>query len=256
MPVVGMEPVAAPRVVAEDDVGAQAPDPVGDLTALGEPVLQLAVVPAEEHDVLRATQDTSRVPLLGLPGGHEVREVGVGVPRPLRAVGADEVEDRAALRRPLGERAAATELHVVGVGGDGERAPRHREVEGEDGHAGGRRWYDEISVMSTTATTIPKAAWRPRLPLPEATIVLAMAATSPKAHRTMSTTCCQRGSRVHPVAEPSGRSGPVLTRRRPAGPQGRRRRGRGAVRGPRAGRDPGGAPRRRAAGTNPARRRT
>ena len=47
--------------------------------------------------------------------------VGRDVPRALRPVGAHEVVDDAAGRRPLGERAPGTELDVVGVGADGQR---------------------------------------------------------------------------------------------------------------------------------------
>src|SRR3546814_19955818 len=47
-------------------------------------------------------------------------DVGVGVPAALRAVGADEVVDDAAVGRPLGQRRPSPELDVVGVGADGE----------------------------------------------------------------------------------------------------------------------------------------
>ena len=70
--VVGVQAVAAPRVVAEHHVGLQATDPVGQLTPLGQPVLELAVVPAEEDHVVRAAEDAGRLPLLFLAGRDEL----------------------------------------------------------------------------------------------------------------------------------------------------------------------------------------
>ena len=49
--VVGMEAVALPRVVAEHDGGPELADPVGDLPALAERRVELAVGPAEEDDL-------------------------------------------------------------------------------------------------------------------------------------------------------------------------------------------------------------
>ena len=66
--VIGMQPVAPPRVVAEHDVGLQSTDPVGDLVAMGEVGLQLAVDVAQEHDLALGTQRSGGGPLLVLAG--------------------------------------------------------------------------------------------------------------------------------------------------------------------------------------------
>src|SRR5215217_2424471 len=66
----------------------------------------------------------ARLALLLAAAGDERGEVGADVPRPLRAVGADEVVDDAAGRRPLGERPSRTELDVVGMGADRQRRAR------------------------------------------------------------------------------------------------------------------------------------
>ena len=54
--VVGVEPVALPRVVAEHDGGLELPDPVRHLPPLAHARVELAVDPVEEH---------------ALPGGAE-----------------------------------------------------------------------------------------------------------------------------------------------------------------------------------------
>jgi len=59
--------------------------------------------------------------LLLLTRGHEKRDVLLGVPRTLRAVGEYEVVQLAARRCPLGQRGATAELDVVGVRADRQR---------------------------------------------------------------------------------------------------------------------------------------
>ena len=54
--VIGVEPVPAPRVVPEHDVGPVLADPVGDLPPLAEARLQLTVGPAEEDALARAAE--------------------------------------------------------------------------------------------------------------------------------------------------------------------------------------------------------
>ncbi len=66
--VVGVEAVALPRVVAEHHGGPQRADPVGDLPALPQPGLELAVGPAEEH-ALAGGAEGRRRPLAARPGG-------------------------------------------------------------------------------------------------------------------------------------------------------------------------------------------
>ena len=69
--------------------------------------------------------------LLLLAQRDEARLVLVGIPRSLRPVGADEVEELAPGGGPLGERGAGAELDVVGMGADGEGARRRRKVGGD-----------------------------------------------------------------------------------------------------------------------------
>ena len=120
---VGMQPVALPRVVAEDDIGRQLADDAGDVADRGPIGDEIAVDAAEEADLAGAVagEPAGRLALLVAATGDERRQVGVDVPRALRPVGAHEVVDDAPGRRPLGERAAGAELHIVGVGGDGQR---------------------------------------------------------------------------------------------------------------------------------------
>ena len=66
--VVGVEPVALPRVVAEHDGGPQRADPVGHLPALAQAGLELAVGPAEEH-ALRRWRRGPRRRRAARPGG-------------------------------------------------------------------------------------------------------------------------------------------------------------------------------------------
>ena len=124
---VGVEPVALPRIVAEHDVGSQLAD------ARARPRRGRA-------DRCRARRRRSRgsaprqrrAPASRRAAsrcsswrrGHERDRVGARVPRPLRAVGAHEVVDRAAGRGPLRQRRAAAELDVVGMGADRQRRAR------------------------------------------------------------------------------------------------------------------------------------
>ena len=122
--VVGVEPVALPRVVAEHDVGSELADDACDLAPPFERRLELAVDAAEEHDLAGGAERLGGRALLVLALRDQRGGVGVGVPGALRAVGEHEVRDDAARRRPLGERGAAVELDVVGVGDDGQRRRR------------------------------------------------------------------------------------------------------------------------------------
>ena len=127
--VVGVQPVALPRVVAEHDVGPQLADDRGrPRDTVARSLVEVAVDAPEEAHLAGAVagQPAGRLALLVLAARDERRQVGDGVPRALRAVGAHEVVDDAAGGRPLGERAAGAELDVVGMGGDGQRRRRHR----------------------------------------------------------------------------------------------------------------------------------
>ena len=80
--VVGVQPVALPRVVTQHDVGLELPDPVRDLGALAKRRLELAVGPAKEDDIAVAAERTRRGALLVLTRGHEPRRVLVGSHEP------------------------------------------------------------------------------------------------------------------------------------------------------------------------------
>jgi hypothetical protein len=169
-----MEAVALPGIVAEHDIGAQAADPRRHLPPLAHPRLELAVGPAEEHHLARAAQRPRRLPLLLAPGGDQRAHVHVGVPRPLRPVGADQVADLATGRGPFGERAPAAELHVVGMGADGEGPRRQGKVDGEVRHewarSDGRSTSRARSGARTTRSGNPRrwasARWRANDPGP------------------------------------------------------------------------------------------
>jgi hypothetical protein len=88
--VVGVEAVAPPGVVAEEDLGPQPADPerhLGDGLAIGH---QIAVDPSEEGHLAGRPQGGGGVALLGLAGGDESRGVGIDVPGALGPVGAHE----------------------------------------------------------------------------------------------------------------------------------------------------------------------
>ncbi len=136
-PVIGVEPVPAPRIVAQQRVRPEPADDPGHLPPLVDRVLQFAVDPAqEEHPVVAhrrrfrrptstdrpAVDDRRRRPALRLPRRHQGAQVGAGVPTALGPVGEDQVVDPAPGRRPLGQRGAAAELDVVGMGADGQGA--------------------------------------------------------------------------------------------------------------------------------------
>ena len=134
--VIGVQPVPAPRIVSEDHVGAHPPDHLAHLAALDDPRFELAVGPVEEVDLTTlagsAGQHPGRLALLPVSALHQRREVVIGRPRPLRSVGEYQMVDAAAPGGPLGQCRPASELHVVGMGGDGERHPRNREIDADD----------------------------------------------------------------------------------------------------------------------------
>ena len=123
--VVGVEPVSLPRVVTEHDVRPELADHQGDAARAVEVAVELAVDVVEEPHLAGAIagEPSCRLALLDLATRRERADVGVGVPRPLRAVGAHEVVDDASVGGPLGERRAAPELDVVGVRADRQRRP-------------------------------------------------------------------------------------------------------------------------------------
>ena len=125
--VVRVEAVAAPGVVGEHDLGAEHPQQSGDLPLGGGVIAELAIGPTEEGDVT-AADNGGGAPLLLLAQGDERRFVLLGVPTPLRPVGQHEVVEHGARRRPLGQRGAAPEFDVIGVGADGQGGRGRRQI--------------------------------------------------------------------------------------------------------------------------------
>ena len=132
---IGMEAVAPPRVMPENDVGTEAPDPKGDVPLLGDAVAKLSVGPSEKDDVTSA-ELRGGAALLCLALRRECHRVALWVPCSLRAVGQDEVVDRRPAGRPFRQRGAATELDVVGVRPDGQHDRRRGQIDRETSAVG------------------------------------------------------------------------------------------------------------------------
>ena len=130
---VGMQAIALPRIVTEHDVGAQLADHAGHLAAHDQIAVELAVdVIEEDHQPgVGAAQSPRCLALLALALLGQGGDVGVGIPRSLGSVGADQVVHDAAGVGPLGQGCPASELDVVGMGADRQRRGRHGEVVGE-----------------------------------------------------------------------------------------------------------------------------
>jgi len=123
--VVGMHAPPAPRVVAEHDVGGGLTDHPGDPASKLDRVGEFAVDFAEEVHLGVGVDTTGGLSLFGLPASDEDVGVGIDIPRPFGPVGADQKMDCRAGGAPLGKRAAALELDVVGMSADRKRAGRH-----------------------------------------------------------------------------------------------------------------------------------
>ena len=93
-------------------------------------VAQLPVDETEELHIARAERGAG-ISLLDLPFGDKGGDVGVTVPGALGAVGADAHRDVRAGVGPLGERRAAPELDVVGMGADRKHALWGCEIDGD-----------------------------------------------------------------------------------------------------------------------------
>ncbi len=125
--VVGMEAVPAPGVVGQHDIGTDEAQQPGDLPPGAGVVAELTVGPTEEGDVAPA-EKRGGAALLLLAHGDEHRLVLSGVPTSLRTVGQHEVVQDGARRRPLGQRGAAAELDVIGMGADGQGGHGHAQI--------------------------------------------------------------------------------------------------------------------------------
>ncbi len=125
--VVGMEAVPAPGVVGQHDLGTDEAQQPGDLPPGACVVAELTIGPTEEGDVAPAEKGGGAALLL-LAHGDEHRLVLSGVPTSLRTVGQHEVVQGGARRRPLGQRGAAAELDVIGMGADGQDGHRDKQI--------------------------------------------------------------------------------------------------------------------------------
>ena len=130
--VIRMEPVRLPRVVGQHYVGARLADDAADRLDPASIGGQLAVDESEQHRCV-ARRGPRRPPAARRSRRDERGDVGVAVPRALGAVGADAHGDQRTGGGPLGERGAASELDVVGMGADGEHAFWCRKVD-PNGH--------------------------------------------------------------------------------------------------------------------------
>ena len=148
--VVGVEPVALPRVVAEDDIRAEPADPVTEFGSLAKPRSAPRRLPAEK-DHRPGPRPAPPTRPVARPGGWPPGLAGssVGSRGALGSVRADEVEDLTAGRGPGGERAAAAELDVVGMGADSQRPLRNGE----------RRVDDLASARKATRSAGRSMSW-------------------------------------------------------------------------------------------------
>src|SRR5204863_1395454 len=118
----GAELVGAHGILADEEVGAVAPDLAGDVAAQPARVLDLAVRVAEERHLLDAERARGAALLL-LTDGGQPRGGHRAVARALVAVGDDDEADVLAFLDELRHRAARAELAVIGMGGDHQDAP-------------------------------------------------------------------------------------------------------------------------------------
>src|ERR1700722_1103561 len=88
-----VEAIALPRVMCQDNLGSETPDPESHLASLLETRSELTVRPAEEDDVVSPSELSCRPLLLELSFRYERLLVGRWIPGSFRAVGADQVED-------------------------------------------------------------------------------------------------------------------------------------------------------------------
>ncbi len=130
MTVIGVQPIALPRVVAQDDTRPELTDDQRHPSPGLEIAVQFSVDVLQESNFPRALpgESTGRLALLVLAARRKGRDVDVGVPGALGPVGAHQVVDGAAVGRPLGEQPTTSELDVVGMGADRQRRRRCRQV--------------------------------------------------------------------------------------------------------------------------------
>ena len=122
--VIGVQAVLLPRVVPEDDVGADRADQLAHAVDAGGVGLELAVDRAEEVHIVGA-EGAAAARCSSLTGGDQRGEVSVaGSQVPFEPSVSTSELDVGAGARPFRERRAAPELDVVGMGTDGEDRAR------------------------------------------------------------------------------------------------------------------------------------
>ena len=123
---IGMEPIALPRIVAQHDRRLQdSRITPSDLAGERARVLEFAVDLAEERRPRRAPPSVARrCSLLVLARGDECGRSAPTSHVPFEPSVQHEVVHDAAGCRPLRQRSPAPELDVVGMGADGQRADR------------------------------------------------------------------------------------------------------------------------------------
>src|SRR6516165_2540021 len=117
-PMIGVQAITPPRVVAEYNFGPDFPDPVGHLPALANPGLEFAVGPTEKGHIALTPECPRRRSLL-FPAQRDQRDqVGIPIPRSPGAVGAHQVMKAAPGGSPFCECGATAKLDVIGMGTD------------------------------------------------------------------------------------------------------------------------------------------
>ena len=129
---IGMKAIPLPRVVAQHHLRSQLSDDVSDLASRGQVAVEFPVdAPEEPHLTgVRAGEAPRCLTLLVLAAGRQCGHIDVGIPGPLRTVGAHQVVHDTAVGSPLGEHPACSELDVVGVCTDRQRRGGRCEVGG------------------------------------------------------------------------------------------------------------------------------
>ncbi len=127
---VGVQPIALPRVVAQDDTRPELTDDQRHPSPGLETAVQFSVDVLQEANLPRPLpgESTGRLALLVLTASRKGSDVDVGVPGALGAVGTHQVVDGAAVGRPLREQATTSELDVVGMCADRQCRCRCRQV--------------------------------------------------------------------------------------------------------------------------------
>src|SRR5438874_7220916 len=148
-PVVGVDLILAPGVLAEHEVRLVDADDLADLAAQVHADLELAVTVAEEDELRRARAPSGLLLFLladrGDPIGGHLEIVRALIPAREQAV-----RDVDAAGGPERDRAGAAEVDVVGMGEDRDRAARELEALGHQTWTGCMRSAYSSAIASPT----------------------------------------------------------------------------------------------------------